>query len=412
MNIGHFQGKNESEAMDKARQTMGPDVTYMSTKVLKKSFFTRKPVWVEVTVGKDDEPDLKKSREAKDFAEAVASIDKLRKEAEQKGTVSSIIDTPEEKKVQTASDEVPEKLDKLFQLLQENVASSEKTGKKVPEGNANNQGSLEADESEEINAFLKLLYKTMIDNEVAENYANQMIEEITANYDPKMDMEYILSNIYQKMIVKFDKPQCITMAEKGPKIVFFIGPTGVGKTTTLAKIASHIRLEDKKKVALITADTYRIAASDQLGTYAEILKVPCNVAYSVEEMKEIYSMYKQFDFILVDTAGHSHHNENQQKEMSEFVHAFDGICETEVYLVLSMTTKYKDLISIADAYKEVVDYKLIFTKLDETSCYGNMLNLKLHTGAPMSYVTNGQEVPRDFSRFNPQDAVKKLLQTH
>ena len=256
---------------------------------------------------------------------------------------------------------------------------------------------------------MQLLHNTMVENEVNEKYANQIIEEIEKSSKPNMPMDYVLSNVYQKMILKFGKPMPIQPAEKGPKIVFFVGPTGVGKTTTIAKIASRFRVDGKKKIALLTADTYRIAAAEQLRTYANILEVPFRVIYSVEEIEASLTDYSDYDYILVDTAGHSHHNEAQRNNMSQFIHSADEKAEKEVFLVVSATTKYRDLLSIADAYHDMTEYKLIFTKLDETSAFGNLLNLKLYTGAALSYVTYGQNVPDDIERFNPQKTVKQLL---
>ena len=119
--------------------------------------------------------------------------------------------------------------------------------------------------------------------------------------------------------------------------------------------------------------------------------------------------FESFDYILVDTAGHSHHNEAQKNSMKDFLHCVDGVIEKEIYLVVSATTKYRDLLSIADAYSEMTDYKLIFTKLDETTTLGNLFNLKKHTGAAMSYITTGQNVPDDIEQFSPQNTVKQLL---
>lgn len=183
----------------------------------------------------------------------------------------------------------------------------------------------------------------------------------------------------------------------------------MGKTTTIAKIASGFSVEDKKKVALLTADTYRIAAAEQLRTYANILEVPFRVIYTIEELENALGDFKDFDYIFVDTAGHSHQNQAQKEAMTAFVKCVDGLVEKEVFLVLSATTKYRDLLSIADSYKDMADYKLIFTKLDETTAFGNLLNVKLYTGAPLSYVTCGQNVPDDIERFNPQKTVKQLL---
>ncbi len=249
----------------------------------------------------------------------------------------------------------------------------------------------------------------MIDNEVNEKYANEIIDEIEKNCKQDVTMDYMLSDIYQRMILKLGKPYMIEEEEKGPKVLFFVGPTGVGKTTTIAKIASSFRVEQKKKVALLTADTYRIAAAEQLRTYANILEVPFRVVYTAQEITNSINDFKEYDYILVDTTGHSPNNEAQREGMSELINSVETTARKEVFLVLSASTKYRDLMKIADTYKEIADYKLIFTKLDETSTLGNIYNLKMYTGASLSYVTCGQNVPDDIEYFNPQATVKQLL---
>ena len=113
-----------------------------------------------------------------------------------------------------------------------------------------------------------------------------IIEEAEKTNKPNMPFDYMLTNIYQKMILKFGTPSVITEASRGPKVVYFVGPTGVGKTTTIAKIASKLCVEDKKRVALLTADTYRIAAAEQLHTYANILEIPFRIIYAIEEVEK------------------------------------------------------------------------------------------------------------------------------
>ena len=211
------------------------------------------------------------------------------------------------------------------------------------------------------------------------------------------------------MILKFGKPEGIVPAKNSPKFIFFIGPTGVGKTTTIAKIASRFCLDEKRKIAMLTCDTYRIAAAEQLRTYANILEIPFKIIYTPEEMKEAAVQFKEYDYIFVDTAGHSFQNEEQKEAVKNFVHSVDEVAETDTYLVVSATTKYRDLERIADSYRSVAEYKLIFTKLDETTTLGSLFNLHLHTGAPLSYVTCGQNVPDDIEKFNPQKTVKNLL---
>ncbi len=396
MIIKKFQGKTEAEAVENAKKELGNGIVIMNVRNVKKKglFSFLKPQMTEVTVALEEEPvrPTAVTEPDRDLTDAIANI--------RSASERSLQQEAAEKKEQG---NLEEKLDSLHFLLEQQMQKPEEN---KPEEKA------EASEEEppsEMEQFMKLLYNTMLENEVNEKYANQIIDEIEKSSKPNVPFDYALSNIYQKMILKFGKPAGITPAARGPKMVFFIGPTGVGKTTTIAKIASRFCVDGGKKVALLTADTYRIAAAEQLRTYANILEVPARVIYSVEEVSQAIQAFKDYDYILVDTAGHSHQNTGQQEVMRELIHSVDGSVEKEVFLVLSATTKYRDLLSIADAYSDMTDYKLIFTKLDETTTLGNLLNLRLYTGAPLSYVTCGQNVPDDIEDFNPQKTVKRLL---
>lgn len=390
MIIKKFQGKTEAEATEAARKELGNGVVVMNVKELKRTGILAflKPKMIEVTAALEEEPDrattVKRTVSRSVEREAAAPVRKEEK-------VDKVLE---------------EKLESLQTLLEKQL----QLGENEKETEDEKKVSEEEQEPEDSNVrFLKLLYQTMLENEINEKFANQIIDELDSVLKPNMPIDYMLSNVYQKMILKFGQPEGITEPEKGPKVIFFVGPTGVGKTTTIAKIASRYTVEQKKKVALFTTDTYRIAAAEQLRTYANILEVPFRVIYSVEEMQQGIHEFKGFDYIFVDTAGHSHHNVEQREAMSAFIQCVGEDMEKEIYLVVSATTKYKDLVSIADAYCELMDFKLIFTKLDETTSLGNLLNLKLHTGAQMSYVTCGQNVPDDMEDFNPQKTVKMLL---
>ena len=240
-----------------------------------------------------------------------------------------------------------------------------------------------------------------------EKYVNSILEDASKTKKADLPFDYLLANIYQKMVLKFGKSEGITPSADGPRIVLFIGPTGVGKTT--AKLAGKYCVEDKKKVALLTADTYRIAAAEQLRTYANILETPFRVIYTPEELQTAVKDYWDCDYIFIDTAGRSHQNADQLEKMKEMVGALKDPGNYHVFLVLSATTKYRDLQRIADCYGKIADYELIFTKLDETEAVGNLLNMKLYTGAPVAYVTCGQNVPDDMEVFNPQKTVKQIL---
>lgn len=385
MIIKKFQGKTEEEAIALAKKELGNNVTILNVKNVKKKglfSFLRKPL-VEVNAALEEEPERPTLRNP------IRPVN------------PQIIPEIKEpvKPSQTGNDKlIEEKLESLHTLIESQLAKE----------NQNADVSFSEKSNDNV-AFMKLIYNTLIDNEVDEKYANELLDEVERVKKQKAPIDAVLSIIYQKMILMFGQPKTIEPAQNGAKVLYFVGPTGVGKTTTIAKIASKLSVMDKKKVALLTTDTYRIAAADQLRTYASILDTPFRVIYTCEEMVNAVNDYKDVDYILVDSAGHSHTNETQKNSMLQFVASIDENIEKEVYLVVSATTKYRDLLSIADSYSQLNGYKLIFTKLDETTTLGNLFNLRLHTGADMSYVTCGQNVPNDIDEFSPQGTVKQLL---
>ncbi len=274
---------------------------------------------------------------------------------------------------------------------------------------SSNQDSIDSEKHK----FVKMLYNVLLENEVQEKYINQVLDDMDRILATSHSLDNLLSSVYQKMVLKLGTPNTITIGVKRPKVVFFIGPTGVGKTTTIAKIASKFKVEDGKSVGLITADTYRMAAADQLKDYANILSVPMSIVYEPSELNDAIRLQLRdnpdTDVILVDTLGFSHKNEAQKDMMKELIYSLDEAYDKDVYLVLSATTKYKDLVDIADTYKAFIDYNLIFTKLDETSSLGNIYNIKQRSGAALSYFTLGQNVPDDIEIVNTQKLVKQLL---
>ena len=432
MIIKKYQGKNESEATELAKKELGESVVIMNVRTFKpkglKGFF--QGTKVEVTVALEEETERPQPKPPtmtalEQLAKKQQEINEKRK-LEETGarpvsparTVTPSAEAPVHIDIKADDSEtvnilpankqesLEEKLDSLETLLRGKLEDGSVQEDKSESAAVKNK---QKEQSDEQIKFTKLLYNMMIDNEVHEKYANAIIEEAEKSNKPNMPFDYMLTNIYQKMILKFGNTSEISPAGKGAKVVFFVGPTGVGKTTTIAKIASKLCVEDKKKVALLTADTYRIAAAEQLRTYANILEVPFRIIYSAAEIEQAYEEFNSYDYILVDTAGHSHHNEEQRNNTNLIIHGVDDIAESEVYLVLSATTKYRDLVDIADTYKEMSDYRIIFTKLDETTALGNLLNLRLYTGCELSYVTYGQNVPDDIDRFNPQTTVKSIL---
>lgn len=458
MIIKKFQGKTKEEALECAKKELGEGIVEMNVKTVKAKGLLGvfKGTKIEVTVAKEEENEkygiasakAHNEKEVKDGVALSLSQGKIipmkqpvkvavgqdmeatsMEEARAMGqTVADVLSsfpqtmknqqtgTREAHNQQTAQEPkmdsnkgtvLEEKLDTLQNLLEKQLSAQEEKNTQSEKARQE-ENQKQQEENRARVSFLRLLYNKLIDNEVNEKYANEIIDEIDKNCKQDVTMDYMLSEIYQRMILKLGKPYMMEEGN-GLKVVFFVGPTGVGKTTTIAKIASSFRVEQNKKVALLTADTYRIAAAEQLRTYANILEVPFRVVYTAQEITQAIEDFKDYDYVLVDTTGHSPNNEAQREGMAELVSSVETTARKEIFLVLSASTKYRDLMKIADTYKEIADYKLIFTKLDETSTLGNIYNLKMYTGAQLSYVTYGQNVPDDIEYFNPQSTVKQLL---
>lgn len=402
MIIKKFQAKTENDAVEAAKKELGSAVVIMNVRKVKRKgpFGFLLPQLTEVTVALEEESEQKVQSLRKNTDSQNGNAVKTEKKAESRHVAEGELQGQKNFEKQLENSMIEEKLDSLHSLLEQQLKKPEEETEEAPE---------EETKEDEMSRFIKLVYNTMLDNEVDEKYANLIIDEMEKNNKPGTPFDHALADVYQKMILKFGNSQELTESQKGPKVVFFIGPTGVGKTTTIAKIAAEYQLDKKKKVALLTADTYRIAAAEQLRTYAGILEVPFRVIYSAEEISQAVRDFQDYDYIMVDTAGHAHQNEEQREVIKGLIHAADGLTDTDVFLVLSATTKYNDLKKIVDAYREVTDYRLIFTKLDETEERGNMFNIRLYTGAEICYVTCGQNVPDDLESFNPQKTVKLLL---
>ena len=389
MIIKKFQAATETEGILMAKEEMGNAAVIMNIKTIKHRGIARlwKKDYVEVTAA---------------LEERVHTTDKIPVK-----TINALVDdsTKPMMEIENHTTAIEEKLNSLQDMLE----------KKITQNMVNEQevASEEKEEEEENVAikFMQLVYRQLLDNEVDEKYVNQILGEIESGLKKEANVDSILAGIYQKIVLKLGQPKILEPIDKKTKIIFFVGPTGVGKTTTIAKLASYFKLEKKLKVGFITCDTYRIAAVEQLRTYANILDAPMQVVYTLEELNSAIKSFEGYDMVFVDTAGRSHKNEEQCGEIKHFINdcIVSENIEKEVFLVLSAATKYKDLININQVFGMLKNYSIIFTKLDETSCLGNILNMKLHTGVDLSYVTSGQAVPDDISVLDAQKIARNLL---
>ena len=384
-----------------ARDELGKDAIVTNVKVIKPGGLMRlfkKPTY-EITAALDETPpktELSRRESIKAMFKDNPDIILDDKQDDEKKDRPELI-TPAQDKEQ-----LEQKISNIAMMLEKQM------GIKKEEEKKNKETSEEEQPVDRNNDCIQLIHKQLLANEVDEKYINQLVTEIEPTLKKDASVENILSGIYQKIVLKLGKTEVMGVTQGKARFVFFIGPTGVGKTTTIAKLASKLKLDRKLNVALLTADTYRIAAVDQLKTYAEILNVPLKVVYSDTELKEAYEDMRSYDIVLIDTAGRSHRDRQQREDIEKLINAVPKE-ERDVFLVLSITTKYRDLIRITEAYSEIADYRLIFTKLDETETLGNIFNVKLLTGASLSYATFGQKVPNDISRLDAQMIAKQLL---
>jgi len=243
----------------------------------------------------------------------------------------------------------------------------------------------------------QLAYQYLIEQEIEEGLAKELIESVITEHE-KEEQSATRESAFTTLQTELNSRlkdvsfQGITYDQQ---IIQFVGPTGVGKTTTLAKIAANCMLIDKKSIAFITTDTYRIAAIEQLKTYARILDVPVEVAYTTEDYHQAVKKFSEYDLILVDTAGRNFRDEKYIKELEKNVDF-----NTKTFLVLSLTAKPNDMIDIYHQFQHLSIHEVIFTKLDETLQYGSMINIALKNKVGIAYLTNGQDVPDDLIKPN------------
>lgn len=365
MNIKKYTASSEKEAIEQVKSELGLDAVILNMKKIEPKGIRKlfKKPYVEVLAALNDSlPEVKKTEApAEDYT-------KLEEKLE---------------------DKLDEKLDRLEHLMSEKFIEVQKSMKN--DDNTNNYK----------NEVVEMIYNHLIAQEVDEELALLLIKGIDSR-----DINEVVSTVYQRIVHLLDEPSAIQPSKEQQKVVIFLGTTGVGKTTTIAKLAADLLINKQLTVGLVTTDTYRIAAVEQLKTYAKILDLPMEVAYSGAELRQAINGYKDKSIILIDTAGASQKNDDQ---FNETVAMINSLSDMEIYVVLSMTTKYSDMLEIVDRYNYFGKVKVIFSKLDETNRLGNILNLKSRYDLQLSYMTTGQNVPDDIAIIDPQHIARLIL---
>lgn len=353
MIIKKYLADNINEALSRIKMELGPDAIIVSRRNVKQKGFMGMflPKRLEITAALDDSP---------------------RKEAVPIQKTEPVIESEGKKEVEKELSEVKEILQKL-------VEDKEKTAKK----------------DRKIG-----IRKLLLERDVSEDVLNCIAEDAR-----KREKYQNISRLPDSALLdEINEVIKVGPAREG-RIHAFIGPTGVGKTTTIAKVAAIEALNTRQKIGLVTIDTYRIGAVEQLKIYADILGLPFEVINNTDDIEKSLDNLRDCDRIFVDTTGRSIKNVMQLSELKLYL---DRIKPDTTYLVVSMTTKYHDLIQALRSF-EAMDYtNLILTKFDETTTYGSVLNVAYNTKAPVSYITTGQNVPDDIKEATREKLLDLL----
>ena len=385
MKIRRFVGKDMNEAIIKVKSELGSEAVILNSRKIKRPGilgFFKKPL-VEVVAAIDQDYKIKTSSSKKKNKKKPPSTNSNKRK------VNKEIDNTN---ISFDNKNIDLKINKLTEIVKqlENKVSTINEKKPIEEKKENNKSKVKTYEKK----YLDLL----IDHDILPKNANKILDQVKKKISIKGNSEETVKNAIKVVISDFlQKPEVIPKEIQSQKIFMFVGPTGVGKTTTLAKLAAKLSLIDNKKVGLVTADTYRIAAVEQLKTYSEILGIPLNVVYESKEIQDAIDDYEDKDYILIDTAGRNYKDKEFKVEIEEIIKRVDNI---DKFLVLSLVADFKNMENVIKSYKFLDDYRVIFTKFDEAITFGNILNIKMLTNKKLSYITNGQSVPDDIEVLN------------
>jgi flagellar biosynthesis protein FlhF len=251
-------------------------------------------------------------------------------------------------------------------------------------------------------------YQRLLASGMDETLARHLIEKAQNSLEPDKlsDVSSVQEHV-ARLVLKSTPASGPLRAPAGESIVAaFVGPTGVGKTTTIAKLAAHYALGEKRQVALVTLDTYRIAAVEQLRLFAKIIGLSVDIVLTADELAQALVRHHDKEIVLIDTAGRSQRDALQMAELTSF---FTDNSRVEVHLVLSATASLPNLSDTVARFKPLGLTSLLFTKLDESTAFGPLLSTALHTQLPMSYFTTGQRVPEDIEVATPERVVDLIL---
>lgn len=384
MKLKKFVAKTMPEAMQQVRKELGTDAVILNSKTIETGGFLG----------------LFKKKNI----EVVAAIDHQLHRHTRKPVTSK-----NEKSAPSHSSAVMSK-EKSLQTFIHNETKAEKEQQIVLEELRSLRRWMEdsTDQKSLFPASYDMVYHELLEQDISAEHGKKLIQEVLDhNEDHPVVYEEVKRQVTDRIQNTFYETASGVM-NFNTKFIHLVGPTGVGKTTTIAKLAAKTLMEDKQSVALITTDTYRIAAIEQLKTYAKILDIPIEVCYTVEDYQKARLKFQEYDRIFVDTAGRNFKDEKYIRELGQIV---DLSRDIETYLVLSLTAKPKDILSIYRQFNNIPLKGFILTKLDETDTLGVVVDLVMTSHLGISYITTGQDVPDDIVRATPKYLVSQIMRS-
>jgi len=386
MKIKRYMGKDMQEVMLKVKFDLGSNAIILNTRKIKQKGFLKffnRPL-VEVLAAVDETATIPRQDVSSPKKELLSRV-------EETETVSEISQQYDKKDNMFDLEMKINQIGELLQKIYSDIKPQNKTGQRSESSN-----------------ILDIFENNLIANNVDRSVPAEIIGRVRNSVSNDANINEVATKIYNEISELLGEARTIEMqTEKdSAKVVIFVGPTGVGKTTTLAKLAAIFSINYKKDLGIITSDTYRIAAVEQLKTYTEILGIPIKVIYSPEEIQEAISSFQDKDLILIDTAGRSHKDEKQFEELKQIIELGNP---DEVFLLISSTTDYNVCKEIVQSYSFIKDYKIIITKMDEGTSPGMILNIKNLTKNSLSYITVGQSVPDDIEVIDISSIAKNVM---